>query len=142
MTAKQRYEDAHRDWFASEYPTAYASGRYCKAKQPATAKANGLTQFVINFLNWRGHRATRVSSAGRIVGNRFIKSTTRKGTADVSATINGLAVMLEVKVGKDRPSPEQLAEQAKERKAGGMYEFIQNPDQFLQLYDQITKAHQ
>jgi len=50
--------------------------------------------------------------------------------------------MIEVKVGKDRPSSDQLAEQAKERKAGGMYEFIQNPDQFLALYDKITKAHQ
>jgi len=142
MTAKQRYEDAHRNWFASEYPTAYASGRYCKAKQPATAKANGLTQFIINFLNWRGHRATRVSSAGRFHNGRRIKSITRKGSADVSATIAGISLMIEVKVGKDRPSSDQLAEQAKERKAGGMYEFIQNPDQFLALYDKITKAHQ
>jgi hypothetical protein len=45
--------------------------------------------------------------------------------------------MVEIKVGKDKPSPEQLKEQAKERAAGGMYEFVNSPDDFLTIYNQM-----
>ena len=45
--------------------------------------------------------------------------------------------MWEVKVGRDRPRPEQLAEQAKERAAGGMYEFISTPEQFFAIFDTL-----
>jgi hypothetical protein len=68
---------------------------------------------------------------------KYIPSTTRKGTADISATIKGKSVMLEVKVGRDKPSPEQIREQAKERSAGGIYEFVSSPGQFLELYDKL-----
>jgi len=72
-----------------------------------------------------------------MVGGRWIHSTTRKGSADISSTIKGRSVMWEVKVGRDRPRPEQLAEQAKERAAGGMYEFISTPEQFFAIFDTL-----
>jgi hypothetical protein len=46
--------------------------------------------------------------------------------------------MIEVKVGKDRPSQDQLKEQAKERAAGGLYEFCRTPEEFLELYRLIV----
>lgn len=136
---KARYQAAHEQYFKAEYPAAYKAGHYCPPDFPDTSTANGLTAFVTNFLNWSGHRATRITTEGRSIekDGRAIRipTQTRKGTADISATIHGRACMLEIKVGKDRPSPAQLKEQAKERKAGGVYEFIGDPEMFLQWYD-------
>jgi hypothetical protein len=75
---------------------------------------------------------------GRQINGKFIPSATRKGTADISATIKGRSVMIEIKVGKDKPRPEQLAEQQRERQAGGIYEFISTPEQFFTLFDSIV----
>lgn len=79
---------------------------------------------------------------GRMVGGRWIHSTTRKGTADISATIRdkngiGRSLMIEIKIGSDKASVHQLAEQAKERAAGGIYEFVSTPEQFFELFDKI-----
>lgn len=147
---KDRYAEAHEKWFQEKYPTAYNDGLYCKPKMPSTNKANGLTLFICNYLNWIGHRATRINTQGRLIDGKekqpsgvvlttkkWIKSTTRRGTADISATINGRSVMIEVKVGNDRPSEFQLEEQERERKAGGCYEFIKNVDDFFTLYDKL-----
>jgi hypothetical protein len=104
---------------------------------PVVTKANGLTNFICNYLNWSGHRATRINVSGRKVKDKWIRSTTRKGTADISATINGKSVMIEIKIGRDKPSLDQLAEQIKERNAGGIYEFISSVDEFFMLYDKV-----
>lgn len=61
----------------------------------------------------------------------------RTGTSDVMATIRWKSVMLEIKIGKDRPREQQLEEQKRERRAGGVYEFIHNIDEFFQLYDSL-----
>jgi len=133
---KKRYEDAYRKNFEQEYPLAYKQDGYIKTVFPKTDKANGLTQAIIKFLMWSGHRATRITSAGRMIGTRFIPGTTRKGAADVSSTINGRSVMWEVKM-NDQPSPEQLREQELERKSGGEYFFVHNMDEFFKYYDEL-----
>ena len=138
QTAKQRYQQAHEKWFKETYPTAYADGHYAPPKYPITTKANGLTLYILNYINWMGYRATRISTTGRQLGGKWIYGTTRKGTADISATINGKAIMIEIKVGKDRASEHQLKEQAKERAAGGIYEFISTPEQFFELFDRVV----
>lgn len=137
MTNKQRYSAAHKIWFAQNYPVAFKDGFYAEPKMPVVTKANGLTTFICNYLNWLGHRATRINVSGRKVGDKWIRSSTRKGTADISATIKGKSVMIEIKVGRDKPSPDQLKEQAKERAAGGIYEFVSSVDDFFMLYDNL-----
>jgi hypothetical protein len=112
-------------------------GFYTGPTLPKVATANGLTQFICNFINWSGYRATRINTMGRMVGGRWIHSTTRKGSADISSTIKGRSVMWEIKVGRDRPRPEQLAEQQRERQAGGIYEFVSTPDGFFELFDKL-----
>jgi hypothetical protein len=151
---KKRYLQAYLEDFQQRYPETWASREtigYPEPKYPAVVKANGLTAMICNFLNWKGHRATRINTMGRKIGtgitvtesglrlktDKFIKSSTRKGTADVSATIKGKSVMFEVKAGKDKPSEDQLKEQAKERRAGGIYEFIYCTEDFFKIYDQI-----
>lgn len=137
MEAKIRYSDAHKIQFAKEYPNAFRSGHYTAPVWPKVGTANGLTNYIINFVNWSGYRATRISTTGRKIGDKWIKGTTRKGTADISLTIKGKAIMIEVKVGNDKPSDYQLKEQAKERAAGGWYEFVRSPEEFLEIYDRI-----
>lgn len=132
---RMRYEEAYRKHQLKEYPSSVERFGYLKTKYPDTRTANGLTQFVLNFLKWNGWRATRISSAGSFRSGRYVYSQTRRGTADISATIQGRAVMLEIKVGSDRPSPYQLKEQERERAAGGTYEFIRDPEQFILWYD-------
>lgn len=46
--------------------------------------------------------------------------------------------MLEIKVGRDKPRPEQLQEQERERRSGGYYEFCHSPEEFFALYDKIV----
>jgi hypothetical protein len=104
---------------------------------PKVNTANGLTLFICNYINWMGYRATRISTTGRQVGGRWIYGTTRKGTADISATLKGRSCMFEIKVGKDKASEFQLKEQAKERAAGGEYYFTHSPDEFFEQYDEF-----
>lgn len=132
---KHRYQQAHENWFKGNTPQAYTDGHYCSPKYPDVRKANGLTLAVCNFVNWNGYRATRISTTGRQVGGKWIYGNTRKGTADISLTLKGMAVQIEIKVGKDRASEHQLKEQAKERVAGGVYEFISTMEQFIEFYD-------
>ncbi len=134
---KEVYCQAHEKNFAAEYQIAYNGGHYFKPVMPDCNKSGGLQQAIIKFLLWNGHRATRISSAGRKIGDKWIPGTTRKGSADISATIKGRSVMLEVKVNLDTPSPEQLREQDLERKAGGVYEFVNSFEEFLTIYGKL-----
>lgn len=150
MTYKQRYQSAHEQWFRDQYPNAYKDGFYLEPKMPKVDTANGLTTFICNYLSWMGHRATRINVMGRLIDGvekqpsgakigvkKWLPSSTRKGTADISATIKGRSVMIEIKVGRDKPRPDQLAEQERERRAQGIYEFIGTPEDFFELYDKI-----
>ena len=141
MTPKQRYNAAHIRWQEQKYPQAFKAGFTYDPAMPVVTKANGLTNFICNYLNWSGHRATRINVSGRKVKDKWIRSTTRKGTADISATvkINGLgcSVMLEVKIGADKPSEFQLKEQQKEEQAGGKYFFVKTVDEFFEQFDSL-----
>lgn len=100
--------------------------------------ANGLTKAIIKYIQYRGYQAERISSSGRVVGNvktvtnvvgifhrvgsvRYIPGTSRNGTADISATIAGRSVKIEVKIGKDRQSMDQSDYEAEVQAAGGIY---------------------
>jgi hypothetical protein len=137
---KIRYQEAKDKHDAIAYPSATRDFGTIKAKFPDINTAGGLTLFIVNFLNWSGHNATRISSAGRVLNGRYIYGQTRKGTADITSTIKGRSVKIEIKVGKDKPSPHQLKEQIKERAAGGCYEFISTPEQFFEWYDGFVNS--
>jgi hypothetical protein len=136
-TWKIRYNTAHYNYTAQRTPSIVKDGLYTPPPTPVVTKSNGLTTFIINFLNWSGYRATRINTMGRQINGKFIPSATRKGTADISATVKGKSVMIEIKVGADRPRIEQLAEQQRERQAGGIYEFVSTPEQFFILFDKL-----
>ena len=148
MNWKQRYHKSHDAWQQKEYPASYNDFGALATNYPDVRKSNGLTRMILYFLKWEGWRATRINTMGRLVDGpqkqdsgislitkKFIPSTTRKGTADISATIKGRSVMLEIKISGDTRRPEQLREQELERAAGGVYEFISDPEEFFTWYD-------
>ena len=131
----KRYLDAYEAFFKVQYPAAYAHQGIVKATIPDTRTGNGLTRAIVNYINWIGGNATRISSSGRKVGSTWIPGNTRKGTADVTATYLGRSIKIEVKAGNDVPSDHQLKEQARERAAGGIYEFVHNMHELYTLID-------
>lgn len=149
MTWKDRYHAAHKQDFEKRYPTAFKDGHYFKPTMPKVSTSNGLTNAICNFINWNGGIGNRINVSGRLVGGqettasgatfekkKWIKSSTLKGTADIDATLpNGKNAKIEIKVGKDRPRPEQIKMQERYRNIGVTYEFISDMDQFLALYD-------
>lgn len=151
MTPNQRYQAAHIEHQRVNYPASFKDFGPLKTVMPDTRKANGLTRFIINYILWTGGRATRISSAGRIIQapqrqpsgislmtRKYIPGQTRRGAADISSTIAGRSVMWEVKVGRDKPSEYQTREQELEHKAGGEYFFTHDPEEFFSQYDSLT----
>lgn len=153
-TWQLRYIEAKRRYDELKFPVFYAAQGSIKPILPKVKTANGLTSLIVKFLTWSGHRATRISTTGRLIDTpvkqqsgvslitkKWIHGTTRKGTADVSSTIKvngiGRSVQWEIKSGKDTPSEWQLREQITEREAGGEYFFVHNPEEFFALYDQL-----
>ncbi len=113
--------------------------------------ANGLTKCIVDFIEFKGGRADRISSAGRFIdtsrqvtdvmgGSRrigtgkWVPGQTRKGYADVNATIRGYSVMIEVKM-KDKQSDAQVAFAEAERTAGGQYWLVHSFNEFLEQYN-------
>lgn len=151
----ERYEAAHKEYFARTYPAAYKDGHYpgMEPEFPDVGTGNGLNKFMASYLIWKGHRATRINVQGRLIetaekmpsgaelrGKKYIKSTTRKGAADVSSTIFGKSCQWEGKAGRDKPRPEQIREQTLERAAGGVYEFVHSPEEFFMFYDKVVSS--
>ena len=134
---KSRYNAAHLKHTAERTPSVVKDGHYSPPIIPKVVTANGLTRFIENYINWMGWRATRINTTGRVVGGKYIYGTTRRGTADISATVKGRSIMFEVKIGKDSASVHQLKEQAKERAAGGEYFFVSTPEQFFDYLDEF-----
>jgi len=147
---KRRYVLAHFYNDLRTYPSMYADNHaYNKPTFPKVETANGLTDFVVKYLNWSGWRASRVNVAGQLIDKtvkqasgavfnkkQWVKSSTTKGYADISSTIQGRSVMWEIKM-KDKPSEAQLKMQQRERAAGGEYFFIHNPIEFFEEYDRL-----
>jgi hypothetical protein len=137
---KIRYAEAHYKHTLERTPSVVKDGLYCEPKYPDVKKSGGLTLMICNYINWMGYRATRISTSGRVVGGKYVYGQTRRGTADIGATIKGRAVQIEIKVGNDKASVYQLQEQEKERKSGGIYEFISTPEQFFELFDRVINS--
>ena len=101
--------------------------------------ANGLTQCVCSYLKMHGYFVGRVNTTGTYNQKlgRFIKSGSTKGMADVTAVIRGKHVSIEIKVGRDKPRPEQLKVKEQIEQSGGVYMFVRSYDDFLRQIQTI-----
>lgn len=115
--------------------------------------ANGLTRCIIDFLNFSGLQAERINCTGKMIDNtevmtdtlgdrrsigsvKWLPTSGQKGTADISATIWGKSVKIEVKM-KDRQSDVQHKYQLQVERAGGIYLLVRNFDEFLDCYNEL-----
>lgn len=114
---------------------------YARPKQSLkTSDANGLTKAIIDYIDLSGGWATRISTEGRYIeglGKR-IPSSVKKGTADIHAVWKGRHLSIEVKIGKDRQSDEQIAVEKSVTAAGGLYYIATTFDSFHQWIQTIT----
>ena len=130
---------------------AASGGRSMKLKPYKDTTANGLTRCIIDFITFSGWQAERISNTGRMIDRRrmytdvlgrkkqignmeWAKGSGTAGTADISATIAGISVKIEVKVGRDRQSTAQTSYQKKIEASGGIYLIATNMQDFIEWY--------
>jgi hypothetical protein len=135
--AQKKYPNTPPEWLA---PRRYRDDT-----------SNGLTKCIVDFLRLQGWQAERINNMGRpvdgtktfvdVVGNvrsvgqvTWIPGSGSKGTSDISATIAGQSVKIEVKMGRDRQSDEQMQYQWTVEQAGGVYLIARSFEEFLEWY--------
>jgi len=117
--------------------------------------SNGLTKCVIDYIELRGFQAERINSTGRqldgsksstdILGSvrtigsvKWIKGSGTVGTSDVSATIQGRSVKVEIKcesTGDRYQSKGQIEYQKQIEAAGGVYLIIRTFQEFFDWFN-------
>jgi hypothetical protein len=114
--------------------------------------ANNLTKCIIFWIKAMGGQAERISNQGQYRAGKSIEIASgmkqmpgkwtpgqgTKGTADISATIRGRSVKIEVKHGNDRQSEYQKAYQADVERAGGVYYISKDFDSFVLWYEKFS----
>ena len=136
-----------------KYPSMDA--RFIPLTDWKDTSANGLTKCIIFWINAMGGQAERISNQGQYragkrieVGTGEIQYTKElkgkwtpgqgtKGTADISATIRGRSVKIEVKQ-KDKQSEVQKQYQQSIESAGGIYQIFRDFDSFVEWYEKFT----
>ncbi len=153
QTAIQLLKDLHLQSNRIKYPSLPDFARVTPKYTDKTA--NGLTKCIIDWIELNGYQAERISSSGRYIDNResytdsegfrrtigsgkWIPGSSTKGTADISATIKGRSVKIEVKIGKDRQSEAQKAYKQKVEQSGGIYFIAKDFSTFMDFYVSLT----
>lgn len=136
-----------------KHPTLPEYARSIKPYRDSTA--NGLTRCIIDFLRLYGWQSERINCTGRMMDNtrivedvldrqyrigsvKWVPTSGQKGTADISATIKGRSIKIEVKM-KDRQSADQKAYQENIERAGGVYWIVRSFDDFMGKYNELLK---
>lgn len=154
-TNRQRLHDMMIEASRMSHPNLPDHARIIKI--PSDSTANGLTKLVIKWIELHGGQAERINTMGRMVDGRkvvtdvlgrkgmigsmnYIPTTGTRGSADISCVINGRAIKIEVKVGKDRQSDAQKAYEQSITAAGGVYLIVRTMDQFVEWWDETIKT--
>jgi hypothetical protein len=132
--------------------------KYIPYTKWADNSANSLTQCVIAYITFMGGQAERISSQGqyregakipvgtgelahtRQLPGKWTPGQSTKGTADISSTIRGRSVKIEIKYKKDVQSQVQKEYQASIERAGGVYIIVRTFDEFVVWYNQFTEG--
>ena len=117
--------------------------------------ANSLIKCILDFLRFKGWQAERISTTGRyldqsttyidvlnhtkrIGSGKWIPTSGQRGSADVSATIAGRSVKIEVKI-KDKQTEAQLDYQRQVESAGGIYLIVRSWKDFIKWYEAFNQ---
>jgi hypothetical protein len=104
-------------------------------------RSNDLTRCVIDWIKFNKYQAERINSTGRQINdkgkNKWIPGSSTRGTADISATIKGRSVKIEIKcaaTGDRYQSQDQKKYQQDIESAGGVYIIVRDFQQFYDWY--------
>ena len=135
--AQAAKEAAHPD-----FPTAYIPKTNYRDDS-----SNSLTRSIVDWLRLEGWQAERINSVGsvrKVKGQmKWLPTNGQKGTADISATIQGRSVKIEVKckaTGDRYQSEDQKAYQQEIEAAGGVYIIAREFTGFMEWYNQFVKS--
>lgn len=120
--------------------------------------ANGLSKCVIDWLRLNNWQSERISVTGRYIDNskivtdclghtrkigqgKYIPASMQRGTSDLSATILGRSIKIELKIGRDKQSKYQKEYQKQVEAAGGVYYIAKDFDSFLLWYKDFIKIN-
>lgn len=121
--------------------------KYIPALDIKGTSTNKLEKQIVAFIQLHGWQAERIKNTGQARVSKgkvtYTKGTGTKGTADISATIEGRSVKIEVKnkKTKDRMSEAQKAYQAQLDLTGGIYYVAREIDEFIQWFQDNFKKH-
>jgi hypothetical protein len=146
---KEKLKALEIETLKSKYPSM--DERFIPLTDWKDSSANGLTKCIIFWINANGGQAERISNQGQYregkkipVGDSFKQLAGKwtpgqgtKGTADISATIRGRSVKIEVKQ-KDKQSEVQKKYQQSIESAGGIYEIFRDFDSFILWYEKFV----
>ena len=136
---------------ARKYPNF---AKYAPKAKYRDDTANGLTRCIIDFIRLNGGQAERINTTGvpvdtrrevtDVMGHRRTIGSVQwrpgggtVGSADISATIRGRSVKIEVKIGKDTQSEAQKQYQASIEAAGGVYYIARDFTTFIAFYKEL-----
>ena len=153
-TNKDKLKALELESLKGKYPSMDA--RFIPLTDWKDTSANGLTKCIIFWINAMGGQAERISNQGQYREGKKIDVGTgeiaykkqlpgkwtpgqgTKGTADISATIRGRSVKIEVKYGRDVQSDAQKQYQEMIDKAGGVYIIAKSFDDFVMWYEKFS----
>ena len=151
-TNQQLLQALELDDLRLKYPSL--DEKYMAFTKWSDNSANALTKCVIAYITYKGGQAERISSQGQYregakiqVGTgelayhkqlpgKWTPGQSTKGTADISATIRGRSVKIEIKQ-KDKQSEAQKQYQEKIESAKGIYYIARDFDTFVEWYDTL-----
>ena len=96
---------------------------------------------IIELIHLRGGVVTRINSGSAIFrdssGRTNVIRGAEKGTSDIIALYCGKYLAIEVKSGKNKPTPEQLEFGRRVRDAGGLFLVAYDVDAVISLLEQV-----
>ena len=153
--AKQRLKDEFLQNHRVKFPSIPEAARYVPTF--SDRKANGLTKMILTWFRLKGHQAERVNvlpvvrdrrkvvydciGRPRQIGSiEYRPSGSQRGSADIHAVVNSIAIKVEVKTGRDVQSESQKVYEAQVVAAGGLYLLVRSFSQFLEFYDNLINS--
>lgn len=123
----------------------YPNFPYPPAPKYSDKTANGLTTCIVDYIALRGFLAERINTTGQQIntasGKKWIKGSSKKGSADIHSCIQGRYVAIEIKceaTGDKYQSDDQKAYQKETEAAGGIYLIIRTFEEFYNWFNRKT----
>lgn len=150
MTPLQQLKELELQANIKKYPNM--NPKYFGSINYKPNTTNGLTRCVIDFIKYNGGQAERISNSGRYIdmseivtdcigrkrkigSGQYVPGSGTNGTADISATIKGRSVKIEIKFGNDKQSDAQKQYQLNIEQAMGIYYICKDFESFVQWYE-------